>query len=90
MFLTGSHRLISQFGEHGAKTSALKRSLAERDRWLAELWAAQAGPATDRRKRFLDDGAVIGGVPIRVVEVAGEPGDAYLMRSDTFHAAGPT
>jgi hypothetical protein len=28
-------------------------------------------------------------VPLRVVEVTGEPGDAYVIRSDTFHAAAP-
>ncbi len=91
VILTGSHRLISQFGERGAKTSALLRALAARDRWLADLWTSRADPATatDRRKRYVDDGAVIDGVPMRVVEVTGEPGDAYLMRSDTFHAAAP-
>jgi Phytanoyl-CoA dioxygenase (PhyH) len=89
LFLTGSHRLISQSGEHGSKTSALKRSLGERDRWLAELWATQADQRIDRRRRYLDEGAVVDGVPMRVIEATGRPGDAYLMRSDTFHAAAP-
>lgn len=89
LFLTGSHRLIAEFGEPFAKTKALRKSLGKRDPWLAALWGSEPDPAINRRKRYLDDGAVVDGVPMRVVEATGQPGDAYLMRSDTFHARSP-
>lgn len=89
LILTGSHRLIAKFAAPGAKTKALRSALGPRDPWLADLWTPTVEPRPDRRRRYLVDGAVIDGVPMRVVEVTGEPGDAYLMRSDTFHARSP-
>jgi ectoine hydroxylase-related dioxygenase (phytanoyl-CoA dioxygenase family) len=35
----------------------------------------------------MGEGAVVDGVPLRVVELTGEPGDVFLMHSDCFHAA---
>lgn len=35
------------------------------------------------------DGIIIDGVPLRVVELTGEPGDVILMHSDCFHAVAP-
>lgn len=89
LLLAGSHRLIGEFGPRGAKTGQLRKALGERDPWLAELWGSRPEPAIDRRRRFLDDGALIDGVPMRVIEVTGEPGDAYIVRSDIFHAPAP-
>lgn len=37
----------------------------------------------------MNDGAVVDGVPLRVVELTGEPGDVILMHCDCFHAATP-
>ena len=37
----------------------------------------------------MNDGTIIDGVPLRVVELTGDPGDVILMHSDTFHAAAP-
>jgi hypothetical protein len=89
LFLTGSHRLIARLGDPDAKSRTLRARLSRRDRWLAELWGKSPDPAVDRRKRYLDQGAVIDGVPMRVVEASGDPGDTYLMRSDLFHARSP-
>jgi ectoine hydroxylase-related dioxygenase (phytanoyl-CoA dioxygenase family) len=89
LMLTGSHRLIGQFGDAGAKSKALRRSLGKRHPWLADLWGPAPQTQPNRRKRYLMDGVVIDGIPMRVVEVTGEPGDAYLMRTDTFHARSP-
>ena len=47
------------------------------------------GADVDRRRRYMDEGAVLDGVPVRVVEVTGEPGDAFVMRADTFHTLAP-
>lgn len=37
----------------------------------------------------MNDGTIIDGVPLRVVELTGEPGDVILMHSDCFHAVAP-
>jgi hypothetical protein len=55
--------------------------------WLRELW--EPGDNSDRIRRYMTDGTVIDGVPLRVVELTGEPGDIILMHSDCFHAAAP-
>ncbi len=89
LFLTGSHHLVAEYGEPGAKSKALRKSLGKRHPWLAELWAENPDPTIDRRKRYLDESTIVDGVPMRVVEAVGQPGDAYLMRSDTFHARSP-
>jgi len=89
LFLTGSHRLIAEFSQHGAKTKALRRILGERDPWLAGLWGSTPAAPFERRTRYLDAGVVIDGISLNVVEATGEPGDTYLMRTDIFHCAAP-
>jgi len=37
----------------------------------------------------MNDGTVVDGVPLRVTELTGEPGDVILMHCDCFHAAAP-
>jgi ectoine hydroxylase-related dioxygenase (phytanoyl-CoA dioxygenase family) len=45
--------------------------------------------AEQRIRRFMTDGTRIGDVQLRVVELTGRAGDAFLMHCDTFHAAAP-
>jgi hypothetical protein len=93
LVLAGSYRLLrahppaSMAGKH--RLPAVRRELGERHPWLAELWGSAQGSSVDRRQRYLDEGAVLDGVPLRVVEVTGEPGDAFVMRHDTFHTLAP-
>jgi hypothetical protein len=94
LVLAGSYRLLrsnppaSMVGKH--RLPAVRRELGERHPWLAELWDTKSRrPSVDRRRRYLDEGAVLDGVPLRVVEVTGEPGDAFVMRHDTFHTLAP-
>lgn len=89
LILAGSHRLVRQDGRHDAKNRVLRRLVGDRDPWLAELWGREPGPVIARRKRYLEEGVVVDGVPLRVVEVTGQPGDTYLMRGDTFHTVAP-
>jgi ectoine hydroxylase-related dioxygenase (phytanoyl-CoA dioxygenase family) len=37
----------------------------------------------------MTDGVRIGDVELRVVELTGRAGDAFVMHCDTFHAAAP-
>jgi ectoine hydroxylase-related dioxygenase (phytanoyl-CoA dioxygenase family) len=64
----------------------LRTSLASHP-WLRGLW--KPGDGGDRIQRYMNDGTIIDGVPLRVVELTGEPGDVILMHSDCFHAVAP-
>lgn len=89
LILTGSHRLVRQYGQHNAKNRAQRKLLGARDPWLAQLWTRQPDAVVERRDRYLEEGTVVDDVPLRVVEISGQPGDTYLMRGDTFHTVAP-
>jgi ectoine hydroxylase-related dioxygenase (phytanoyl-CoA dioxygenase family) len=55
--------------------------------WLHGLW--EPGYDGDRMQRYMNEGTVIDGVLLRVIELTGEPGDIVLMHCDSFHAAAP-
>ncbi len=87
LIVTGSHRLVRRFGQSDVHNRAQRRILGAIHPWLADLWGRQ--PLPDRRQRYVDRGTVIEGVPVQVVELTGQPGDAFLMRGDTFHNVAP-
>jgi hypothetical protein len=86
LILTGSHRLLKNAPVQPKYNAKYRQILAARYPWLMELWRRGAA---DRTKRYLDEGVVLDGIPVRIVELTGEPGDAYLMRADTFHVPAP-
>ena len=90
LILAGSYRLLgteiaSRVGKR--RLPAVRKELGQRHPWLAELWGATGSGV--RRQRFMEEGAVLDGVPVRVVELTGEPGDVFVMRVDTFHTVAP-
>lgn len=90
VILTGSHRLVekhSATSETLVHSPELKRRLGAAHPWLHDLWDKES--RHDRIRRFMDEGAEIDGIPLRVVELTGEPGDAYLMDTRTLHASAP-
>ncbi|HEY6593246.1 MAG TPA: hypothetical protein VI011_03910 [Asanoa sp.] len=67
----------------------LRRVLAEQP-WLRELWEPSWCTSAEQRiRRFMTDGTRIGEVELRVVELTGRAGDAFVMHRDTFHAVAP-
>jgi hypothetical protein len=88
LVLAGSHRLVAPYFRLGDefRLDRVRTSLASHP-WLRGLW--QPGDDGDRIERYMNDGTIIDGVPLRVVELTGEPGDVILMHSDTFHAVAP-
>lgn len=91
--LAGSHRLVERYlGEGAAFRMGKVRAALTAHPWLRELWAPAPGGSgnpDDRIARYLGTETVVEGVPLRVVELTGEPGDVVIMHCDTFHAAAP-
>jgi hypothetical protein len=94
LLVSGSHRLIEQFyqrlspADQHLKQKQLKSRFAQSQSWLAELTGLIA-ESHQRAQRFMEETAEVDGVPVKVVEVIGEPGDAYLCHPAIFHAASP-
>ena len=94
MVLAGSHRRIMKLAEKHAtpeneESCALTCDvstvqLAKQEPWMAEL-LTEGGDATGRVQRFMTQGCVSDGVPMRVVECTGEPGDITLMDPRCLH-----
>ena len=90
LFIEGWHRLIRALfkplgpDRGGLSQKELKRRFDRSPPWLAEL----TGNAPDqgaRIRRFMQEGAVIDGVPVRVIEATGQPGDAMLVHPSLYH-----
>ncbi|MFI6393292.1 hypothetical protein [Nonomuraea sp. NPDC050540] len=90
--LAGSHRLVANFLRRAGEAE-LGRSPTVRDAILnAHPWLdgiRRPGPATERVARFVERGARISGIPVRVVELTGEPGDVVFMHPHLLHAPSP-
>ena len=85
--LAGSHRLVESLMSEGlagsGHSSEVRDRLAERHPWLRDLWSSDND---DRVQRFIFEGTQIEGQSLRVVELAGAPGDIVLMHPRLFHA----
>jgi ectoine hydroxylase-related dioxygenase (phytanoyl-CoA dioxygenase family) len=89
--LAGSHRLVAPYlGEGEAfRMGRVRTSLAVHP-WLRALWTPDdSSDPDDRIRRYLGEETVVDGVPLRVLELTGEPGDVVVMHCDTFHAVAP-
>lgn len=89
LVLAGSHHLVARAvaGRERVHSRDVEAALAKRHEWLHDLWDKEFHG--DRVRRFMHDGATLDGVDVRVVELTGQPGDAYLMRGDSLHAPAP-
>ena len=90
VLVEGSHRVVRKFySELGPeqleiKVKALKRKLYASHPWLQDL--TSGGDSEDRRRRFMEESTDVFGYPLRVVELTGEPGEAYITNMSTMHA----
>jgi ectoine hydroxylase-related dioxygenase (phytanoyl-CoA dioxygenase family) len=91
--IAGSHRLL-QLWDEKMQSLRSKDASAHRDwfqrahPWLAALSGHVPGP-NDRRAVFMDEGAEIEGIRVRVVEMSGEPGDMFLCHPTIVHCVSP-
>lgn len=86
--VAGSHRLVARIQRAAApsfagRSAELRKRLRRDVPWLADLFARR--PDDDPGTRFLDPGAHEG-VPLQVVELTGEPGDAIVMHPWLLHS----
>jgi Phytanoyl-CoA dioxygenase (PhyH) len=91
LVITGSHQLTTPSGPQAAnlpvRSREVKAYLRTLHPWLRDLW--QAGGDPGRIHRYLETGAVVDGVHVRVEELTGEPGDAVIMHPRLLHVVAP-
>ena len=89
LYAAGSHRVLVNLAVKGG---AMLRSAHARERlrresaWFDAVWTAEG---TDRTRRLMEEGAVVGGVAVCVDEMTGEAGDLILMHPAVLHASAP-
>jgi hypothetical protein len=88
LVVTGSHRVTAPAGRYGRLRSAEVRDrLAADDPWFQDLLTPAAEP--ERTARLLGSTHVVDQVPLEIVELTGDPGDAFLMHPRSLHAVAP-
>jgi hypothetical protein len=92
LILSGSPRLLIQqerelpaSQRHGSITT-LRERFRRSHPWLMAL-TGQAPSPDDRIGAFMDRETVVDGVPVRVVELTGEPGDMVFCHPVMVHCA---
>ncbi len=90
LLLAGSHRLVARYitarAEAGTPDSLpLTDGLAQWHGWLAEMM--RSGAVDARPTATLMEAAVdVHGIPVQIIELTGEPGDAVLCHPAMLHA----
>ena len=94
LFVQGLHRITLAYyaeldpEERRSKHAVHRRRVMARSAWLRQLMGTEPGPE-DRVACFMDRATEIDGVPLRVHEMTGEPGDVYLCHPLLAHSAAP-
>ncbi len=88
LVIEGSHRLVQQFvarqpREQLGKMKRVRLAFMESEPWLRDL--KTAGDSKKRNERFART-ELVSGVPVRVVELTGQPGDIVLCHPWMVHA----
>lgn len=94
VFVEGMHRVLVDYyqglsaAERERKHAQHRAHAMKSHPWLDQLqW--NDPPVSDRAALFLEEGATIGGVPVRVREMTGRAGDAYLVHPLLAHTWAP-
>ena len=94
VIVEGSHRLLARFyerlsnDERKLKHGKLRKRFLNWDPWLRSLAGLEDGPP-DRVGYFMDVPREVHGIPVRVVELTGRPGDAVLCHPLMIHCPAP-
>ena len=93
LIVEGSHRLLRRFreslspDERRSDHQALRRRFLRHEPWLRAL--AGASSPKDRIGYFMRETQEVSGVPVRVTELTGEPGDAIVCHPLMLHVGAP-
>ncbi len=93
--LSGSPRLIEDFyaslspDDLARAHKVHRKMLARWDPWLEALTGRSKEPVEDRVATFMERTTEVRGVPCRVVELTGEPGDVVFCNLGMMHATAP-
>jgi hypothetical protein len=90
LVIAGSHRLVRRFVGANPHLSKVRMKVARRalmgsDPWLAELCESHG----DWARRFAGTEHTIADIPLRVVELTGEPGDVVIGHPWLLHSPAP-
>jgi hypothetical protein len=92
LLIEGSHRMTAGYvasltDEERADYKRVRDGFMRHDPWLEELSTASGD--SDREARFMGASGEVDGVPARVVELTGRPGDIVLTHPWVYHCAAP-
>jgi hypothetical protein len=91
MVISGSHRLVDRYQQSlPAPVGAGRRNwlaFMRHHPWLARLLDGADRP--DRGRPLVGQAGEIDGVPVRVVELTGSPGDVVITHLHVFHTRSP-
>ena len=87
----GSHKVVARFaaeraGVEGEKAHVTRSAFYASHPWLAQLINHDGG--SDRINQLFE-GTRIDGIPVRVVELTGEPGDVVITHPLIAHSIAP-
>lgn len=91
MLVPGSHRVVERYretippGTGGGKHTW--RPFMNHDPWLARLLGGNREP--DGGRSLVGQRHDVGGVPVEVLELTGQPGDVVITHLHVFHSASP-
>jgi ectoine hydroxylase-related dioxygenase (phytanoyl-CoA dioxygenase family) len=92
LIVEGSHRLLQRFGEDLSPVEQrgdhreVRRRFLRHDPWLRMLTRAEPH---DRIEHFMRGPREVRGIPVRVAELTGRPGDAIFCHPLMLHVAAP-
>ena len=88
LFLAGSHRLVQDLADKEAgeklRSAEAREGLIRNHPWVKGLCSFDQ--KVDRVQQFMKDGAEIGDVNVRVIEMTGEAGDVFMTHPLMLHA----
>lgn len=94
VYVSGSHRAVSLLAaemrpaRERIPSARLVEKLKAQSAWIAEL-CSKREEDEGRVRRFMREGADVRGVPLRVAEMTGGPGDVILWRPNLLHTYSP-
>lgn len=87
-YVEGSHRLAVDIAEQAPerlRSRDVTTALSRESPWFRDLF----GGGADRVRRFMTEGHSVRGIEVRVCEMTGQAGDAFVMHPVLCHTAAP-